>query len=178
MCEYGVDFEVMEQELRARWDAEGTGYDDEGVSLQMNDDTYEFYRARCWEITELKDNCIVAGCLVKGKIDMEEALFTAVQLGYPSLIKRVLADGAKVDARVWNENKYGFGFCARANETPLLVAVRYGRVECLKLLIDAGSDITGDRGKEALAYATQYSKVACKNILRDAGAGRKVRLKK
>lgn len=167
MNEYGVDYEVMKQELRERLDAEGRAYDEEGIDLAVYDDSNEFYAARCWEVTENNGRGIVVSFLVKGKKDLKEALRVAVELGYPSLIKSVLADGAMVNARINSDY-----------ETALLVAVRLGYVECLKLLIDAGADITGGKGTEALDYADRYGQVACKNVLRDAGVGRKVRSKK
>lgn len=167
MNEYGVDYEVMKRELRERLDAEGAGYDEEGIDLSVYDDSNEFYEARCWEVTETNGRGMVVSFLVKGKKDLKEALRVAVELGYPSLIKRVLADGAAVDAWINSEQ-----------ESALLVAIRRGYEECLKLLIDAGADITGIKGKNALDYAKRYGQVGCKNILRDVGAGRKVRLKK
>ena len=161
--EYGVDYEVMKRELMERLGAD----DEEGIELTVEEDSDTFLQARCWDVYESKGN-FVGSSLIKGKKDLTEALREAVNLGYPSLVKRVLADGADVNAMV----------DSFMHETALLIAVRRGYEECLKLLIDAGADITGDKGKEALAYATRCNQVACKNILRDAGAGRKVRSKK
>ena len=164
MYEYGVDYEVMKREFMERLAADGEEViDEEGIELSVADACYSFFQARCWEVEGSEGST-----LIKGKKDLTESLHEAVELGYPSLVKRVLADGADVNARV----------ASFTHETALLTAVRRGYVECLKLLIDAGADITGDKGKEALACATRYDQVACKNILRDAGAGRKVRSKK
>lgn len=97
----------------------------------------------------------------KGGANGDSPLTAAVRVNCPEIVQKFI--DYRMDSRFWvNEN----------NQTPLLVAARYGRLECLKLLVDAGFDLdeSDDDGETALHGAAMSDRVACIECLAEAGA--------
>jgi len=63
------------------------------------------------------------------------ALQLAIKYGHPKIVELLLSKGAKAD----EENVWGYG--------SLLVAARNGRANLVKLLVDYGADVNGEKNK-------------------------------
>ncbi|HIX19574.1 MAG TPA: ankyrin repeat domain-containing protein [Candidatus Akkermansia intestinigallinarum] len=142
--------------------------------------------------TDCLNALLEAGADVNARnFDTQTALFKAAQKGHPSCVKALLAAGADVNAKDpdgWQALhvakspaiikallSHGADINAQTDDsigTPLHFAVRHGRVECARTLIEAGADVnTGNTfGETPLHVAVSKNRIDCARILIEAGA--------
>lgn len=94
-------------------------------------------------------------------IDGDSPLTLAIFRDNPDIIRKLIAH--HTDPVFWNDE---------FNVIPLIEAARYGRLECLKILVAAGFSLndTDLSGKSALHVAAIENKVACIEYLVETGA--------
>lgn len=93
----------------------------------------------------------------------ETSLNLAIRSGLPDIVKKLLA--YQGDPAFWDMDM-------EWNEQPVKTAVRYDRLECLKLLVDAGFALneTEYDGQTFLHFAAAENSASCIDYLLDLGA--------
>ena len=91
---------------------------------------------------------------------VNESLWWAAGYGSPKIVKMLLSAGAQTE-HIWGD---GWSM------TPLGMAANRGRIDNIRLLIDAGASVNPESGSSPLMMAIQCAEVETATFLMDAGA--------
>ena len=89
---------------------------------------------------------------------IRDGLYTACAEGNADMARLLLDNNAEPDRT--------------EDATPLIIASCYGKIECVKLLLEHGTDVNtiDNEGRTALFYAMVYRQDEVKKLLSDNGA--------
>ncbi len=145
-------------------------YGDRGIIRCLIENGYDInmkdgYGGNALEWAAQENRISNAKMLIEGGCDVNNlngdgmtALYTACAEGNADMARLLLDNNAEPDRT--------------EDATPLIIASCYGKIECVKLLLEHGTDVNtiDNEGRTALFYAMVYRQDEVKKLLSDNGA--------